>query len=105
MRAATAIAIVLAMASGHAAAQPKLNEVDVDKGPTSELYFRKRPPTPEAPVLSAELKRLLNATEKKRDDKRLEAIGQLRGFLASKPMPDTRAEGQFKLAELLWEEA
>ncbi len=80
-------------------------ELDVQRGPTSELYIRKRPPTPEAPVLSAELQDLLNKTEKRRDDKRIEAIGELRSFLTSKPIGDVKADGMFKLAELLWEEA
>ena len=60
---------------------------------------------PGAPVLSDQLKKLLESTEKKRDDKRIEAIGLLRGFLAANPTGDARAEGTFKLAELLWEEA
>ncbi len=81
------------------------HEVDTQRGPSSELYIRKRPPAPEAPVLSKELKDLLSSTEKKRDDKRLEAIGLLRNFLQSNPQGETRAEGMFKLAELLWEEA
>jgi tetratricopeptide (TPR) repeat protein len=84
---------------------PASKEIDVQRGPAAELYIRKRPPAPEAPVLSKELKDLLVTTEKKRDDKRLEAIGMLRQFLASNPADDTRADGTFKLAELLWEEA
>ena len=84
---------------------PASKEIDVQRGPTAELYIRKRPPAPEAPVLSQDLKSLLASTEKKRDDKRLEAIGMLRQFLASNPGQDTRADGVFKLAELLWEEA
>ena len=89
-----------------AAAQAPMKEVaTTSRGPTSELYIRKRPPSPEAPVLSSELKELLVSTEKRRDDKRLEAIGLLRGFLASKPTGEAKAEGLFKLAELLWEEA
>jgi tetratricopeptide (TPR) repeat protein len=88
-----------------AAAQKPEREVDTSRGPASELYIRKRPPAPEAPVLSAELKTLLASTEKRRDDKRLEAIGLLRGFLDSKPTGESRAEGTFKLAELLWEES
>jgi len=83
----------------------KMGEIDVDRGPTSELYIRKRPPIPEAPVLSQELKKLLNATEIKRDQKRLDAIAMLRAFLASDPLGDTKADGTFKLAELLWEES
>ena len=56
-------------------------------------------------MLSEELKRLLNATETRRDQKRLDAIEMLRAFLASDPLGDTKADGTFKLAELLWEEA
>ena len=102
-----ALAVAAAVLPAAAAAQPTAPErqVDTSRGPTSELYIRKRPPAPEAPVLSAELKTLLASTEKKRDDKRLEAIGLLRAFLDSKPTGESRAEGTFKLAELLWEEA
>ena len=75
------------------------------RGPTSDLYIRKRPVSPEAPILNRDLKALLASTEKRRDDKRLEAIGLLRGFLDSKPSGEARAEGTFKLAELLWEES
>jgi len=95
--------LVPALAYGQAA--PASKEIDVQRGPAAELYIRKRPPAPEAPVLDKELKELLATTEKKRDDKRLEAIGMLRQFLASNPGPETRADGTFKLAELLWEEA
>jgi hypothetical protein len=83
--------------------QPK--EVETMRGPASELYIRKRPAAPDAPTLSAELKKLLNSKEVERDKKRVEAIGLLRGFLDSKPTGDGRAEGLFKLAELLWEES
>jgi tetratricopeptide (TPR) repeat protein len=92
------------LALGDAAPMKDITS-STSRGPTSELYIRKRPPSPEAPVLDAELKKLLNSTEKKRDDKRFEAIGLLRGFLDSKPTGEARAEGTFKLAELLWEEA
>src|SRR5690348_16771278 len=74
----------LALVPAAALAQAPAREVQVTRGPTSELYIRKRPVTPEAPTLSAELKTLLASTEKRRDDKRLEAIGLLRGFLGSK---------------------
>ena len=99
--------LLIALAPAAARAESPAREVSVttSRGPTSELYIRKRPPSPEAPVLSKELKDLLASTEKRRDDKRLEAIGLLRGFLASKPVGDTKAEGIFKLAELLWEES
>ena len=86
-------------------ARAQVAEVNLDRGPTSELYLRKRPPVPEAPVLDAELKKLLASTEKKRDERRLEAIGLLREFLEGNPEGDGRADGLFKLAELLWEEA
>src|SRR5450432_435522 len=96
--------------SSSAFAQKQAAEIDVQRGPASELYIRKRPPAPEAPVLTKELKDLLNSTETARDAKRLEAIGLLRKFLEppppeQKPVGDSRAEGTFKLAELLWEEA
>ena len=88
---------------GRAAAQP--TEVNLDRGPTADLYVRKRPPTPEAPILADELKKLLGDATRKRDDKRLEAIALLREFLSGEPEGPTRADGMFKLAELLWEEA
>jgi tetratricopeptide (TPR) repeat protein len=99
--------LLLALIPAVASAQKAKGELQVStvRGPASELYIRKRPPTPEAPVLSKELKDLLLSTEKKRDERRLQAIGLLRQFLDSKPSGDARAEGMFKLAELLWEEA
>ncbi|MBS1119194.1 MAG: hypothetical protein H6Q90_1422, partial [Deltaproteobacteria bacterium] len=65
------------LAPGHAGAQTPApaREVQTSRGPTSELYIRKRPATPEAPILSKELKDLLATTEKRRDDKRIQAIG------------------------------
>lgn len=94
------------LSSAVAAAQAPARDVPTtSRGPTSELYIRKRPVAPEAPVLNQDLKTLLASTEKRRDDKRLEAIGLLRGFLDSKPSGEARAEGMFKLAELLWEES
>ena len=101
-RSLTVVAVLFATA---APAFGQVTEVDVDRGPTSELYIRKRPPPPAAPVLSAELKKLLASAEKKRDEKRIQAISLLRGFLGSRPTGDSRAQGLFKLAELLWEEA
>src|SRR5215510_12012993 len=103
--AAATLATLTTLTPGLATAQTPERQVDTSRGPTSELYIRKRPPAPEAPVLSSELKALLASTEKKRDDKRLEAIGLLRSFLDSKPTGESRAEGTFKLAELLWEES
>jgi tetratricopeptide (TPR) repeat protein len=99
------LALVALLASSTAFAQKQTQELDVQRGPAAELYIRKRPPAPEAPVLSKELKQLLETTEKKRDDKRIEAIGLLRSFLGSNPTGEVRAEGMFKLAELLWEES
>jgi TolA-binding protein len=104
MRAAL-VAAALCIVALPAAAQKPEREVATSRGPASELYIRKRPPAPEAPVLSAELKTLLASTEKQRDDKRLEAIGLLRAFLDAKPTGESKAEGTFKLAELLWEES
>ena len=76
------LALAVALSGpGVALAQKQAAEVDVQRGPAAELYIRKRPPAPEAPVLSGELKKLLASTEKRRDDKRIEAIGLLRAFL------------------------
>jgi tetratricopeptide (TPR) repeat protein len=97
--------IVLFLLPGVAFAQKPAREIEVTRGPATDLYIRKRPPAPEAPVLSTDLKQLLAATEKKRDDKRLQAIGLLRQFLTSRPTGEAKAEGMFKLAELLWEES
>ncbi len=100
------VLLALLLTPGLASAQAPMKDVTATtRGPTSELYIRKRPPAPEAPVLSTDLKKLLTSTEKRRDDKRLEAIGLLKGFLASNPSGEARAEGTFKLAELLWEES
>jgi tetratricopeptide (TPR) repeat protein len=99
------VVLGLTVAPSRAVAQKPEREVDTSRGPASELYIRKRPPAPGAPVLSAELKTLLSRAEKKRDDKRLEAIRLLRSFLDAKPSGESRAEGTFKLAELLWEES
>jgi tetratricopeptide (TPR) repeat protein len=101
-----AVGYALALALGLAGvAHAQVAEVNLDRGPTSELYLRKRPPVPEAPVLAPELQKLLASTTKQRDDRRIEAIGLLREFLAGNPEGDARADGLFKLAELLWEEA
>lgn len=104
-RLALALSIGLSVPVGSAYAQKPAQEIDVQRGPAAELYIRKRPPAPEAPVLSEPLKKLLLSTETRRDEKRNEAIGLLRGFLDSKPTGEARAEGMFKLAELLWEES
>lgn len=98
-----ALAGALALAAAPAAAQ--VSEVNLDRGPASELYLRKRPPVPEAPVLDPELKKLLDSTVTKRDNARIEAIGLLREFLDGNPEGEAQADGLFKLAELLWEES
>ncbi|MBA3465758.1 MAG: tetratricopeptide repeat protein [Deltaproteobacteria bacterium] len=98
--------LLLSSLTELAVAQAPARDVpSTSRGPTSELYIRKRPVAPEAPILNKELKTLLASTEKRRDDKRLEAIGLLRAFLGSNPSGEARAEGTFKLAELLWEES
>lgn len=102
-RALVAAALMLALPGGDALAQ--LSEMQLDRGPVADLYVKKRPAVPEAPTLPKELEALLVAKEKARDAKRSEAIGLLRTFLESKPTGASRAEGLFKLAELLWEES
>ncbi len=96
-----AATLLAAPALAHAQA----GDVELARGPAAELYVRKRPPAAAAPVLSPELRERLTSTETARDDKRLEAIDLLRGFLDGKPAGEARADGMFKLAELLWEEA
>ena len=99
-----ALALALAFAF-PAVAVAQDADVDLDRGAAAELYIRKRPPPPDSPALSPEIQKLLLEAEAERDAKRSEAIQLLRGFLAGKPEGDTRAEGLFKLAELLWEDA
>jgi hypothetical protein len=83
----------------------ELSEVQLDKSAASDLYVKKRPSAPEGPRLPKILQKRLLKIEKKVDQKRNEAIGLLKEFLASGPTGDGRAEGLFKLAELLWEDA
>ncbi len=97
--------VALATLAAPATIHAQLVEVELGRGPTKELYIRKRPATPEPPRIPAELNTLLLAKEKQADAKRGEAIGLLRSFLASKPARESRAEALFKLAELLWEES
>lgn len=87
------------------AAPPAPVEVDVDPSPAADLYLKRRPPAPEVPNLPPELKNRLLATEKQADAKRDEAIALLRTFLTHARSGPGRAEGLFKLAELLWEDA
>ncbi len=103
MRRLAVIVLLLAAATRPAAAQ--IAPADVVRAPTEDLYIKRRPPVPEAPDLTRDLEALLKVKEKKRDAKRAEAIKLLRGFLATKPTGEGRAEGLFKLADLLWEDA
>ncbi len=99
------VAILALLVCAPALAFAQAGDTELERGPTAELYIRKRPPVPEGPSLSPELQRLLTEAEAARDAKRAEAIGLLRTFLKGKPEGQTRAEGLFKLAELLWEDA
>ena len=99
------VAALVVITVGADVAHAQLAEVEIDRGPTSELYIKKRPTAPEAPALPEELAALLAEKRVARDGKRTEAIDLLRAFLASDPTGDSRADGLFKLAELLWEDA
>lgn len=90
---------------GPGAALAQSANVDLDRGATAELYIRKRPTPPATPASIPMLEKMLGEREKARNAKRKEAIALLRSFLDSKPTGGARAEGLFKLAELLWEEA
>src|SRR4029079_9379002 len=85
---------IVGLASPAAA---QMTEVNLDRGPASELYLRKRPPTSEAPILAPELKELRAYAEQERDGKRIEAIAMLREFLNGKPEGSAEGDGQFKL--------
>ena len=89
---------------GEAVAQ-ELVEVQLDKSASSDLYVKKRPSVPEGPRLPKILQKRLLKVEKKVDQKRAEAIKLLNEFLDSGPTGDGRAEGLFKLAELVWEDS
>ncbi|HWN67358.1 MAG TPA: tetratricopeptide repeat protein [Haliangium sp.] len=80
-------------------------DVELDRGPTAELYIRKRPPPPASPALPPELQTMLEDRETRAAAKREEAIGLLRAFIETEPTGDSRADALFKLAELLWEDA
>ena len=101
-----ACALVSALASPSAWAQQRPLEVavEVDKSAAADLYVKRRPPAPESPRLPRVLEERLTFVEGQADGKREEAIRLLRQFLASKPTGQGRAEGLFKLAELLWED-
>ena len=103
--ATAAVSLTLLILADARIAVAQVSEVNLDRGPASELYLRKRPPVPEAPILDPALKLLLASTETKRDNARIEAIALLREYLDGHPEGDAQADGLFKLAELLWEEA
>jgi TolA-binding protein len=90
-------AVALAQGSGPV-------EVELDKSAAKDLYVSRRPPTPSSPRIPKELLALLEKKEKQANAKRDEAIKLLKSFLATRPTGDSRAEGLFKLAELLWED-
>lgn len=102
---ALALVVIAPLARPVSAAPPTPVEIDVDASPAADLYLKKRPPAPEVPTLPPELKTRLVATEKRADAKRAEAIALLRTFLKHASSGPGRAEGMFKLAELLWEDA
>ena len=95
---------ILLLAAPALAQTPGPVEVELDKGAAKDLYVSRRPPIPEAPRIPKELLALLEKKEKQANAKRAEAIKLLEQFLASRPTGDSRAEGLFKLAELLWED-
>ena len=85
-------------------APPSEVSVQVEQSASADLYVKRRPPAPESPRLPDFLEKRLERTEHAADQKRDEAIHLLRQFLASGPTGEGRAEGLFKLAELLWED-
>jgi tetratricopeptide (TPR) repeat protein len=99
------VAILALAVAAPLAAQPSPTVVELDKSATRELYVSRRPPVPVSPRIPPELEALIAAKEKAADAKRAEAIALLREFLAARPRGDSRAEGLFKLAELLWEDS
>jgi tetratricopeptide (TPR) repeat protein len=104
IRGAAALAALLLVAGVPRPAGAQ-SDVELDRGPTAELYIRKRPPPPASPVIPAELQTMLTARETAANAKRTEAIGLLRAFIETEPTGEARAEALFKLAELLWEDA
>ncbi len=80
-------------------------EVKLDKSAASDLYIARRPTSPRTPKLPKILRKRLKKAEKGVIRKRNEAISLLRDFLDSSPTGSGKAEGLFKLAELLWEDS
>jgi TolA-binding protein len=103
-RLALAVVVTAAMAL-PAGGQPRERDLELDEGSAKDLYIRKRPAVPESPKIPKRLLPLIAKKERERDGKRKQAIGLLETFLASNPTGDGKAEGRFKLAELLWEDA
>jgi cellulose synthase operon protein C len=100
------VAVLATLAPAAARAQRAHEvEVDTDKSPAADLYVRRRPPAPESPHLPRVLAEQLDYVEGQVDLKRDEAIRLLRQFLAGNPTGAGRADGLFKLAELLWEDS
>ncbi|RMH44686.1 MAG: hypothetical protein D6689_01785 [Deltaproteobacteria bacterium] len=97
----------VALAAALAAPPPAVAQstAEIDEGAARDLYIRKRPPIPESPRIPKDLLPLIEKKERERDAKRREAIALLERFLAGKPTGKGEADGLFKLAELLWEEA
>jgi TolA-binding protein len=106
-RALIALMAIAAPATSRAqkAPAPMEVQVEVDKSAAADLYVRRRPLAPESPRLPRILQEELVQVEGQADAKRDEAIRLLRQFLAARPTGLGRAEGLFKLAELLWEDA
>ncbi len=96
------VATALLAAVSTASAQP--SELQLEQTAAGDLYLKHRPAVPVAPKLPKELEALLTKKEAAANKKRTEAIGLLRSFLGTQPTGDGRAEGLFKLAELLWED-
>jgi cellulose synthase operon protein C len=103
-RAAIRLAGVLACLLAAPAHAQREVAVEVDKSAAADLYVTRRPVVPESPRLPKKMEEHLEWVEGQADAKREEAIRLLRQFLAAKPTGLGRAEGLFKLAELLWED-
>jgi cellulose synthase operon protein C len=103
--AAALLVFALSSTSLDARADFRERDVEIDRSAARDLYIRARPPAPERPELPPVLAERLERTEAQVRDKRELAIRLLREFLAGEPTGDGRAEGLFKLAELVWEDA
>ena len=107
-RAALALALaasVTVAVGAEARAEPRERDVEIDRSAARDLYIRARPPAPRKPEIPEVLVTRLERAEALVAEKRAEAIALLRAFLDGGPTGEGRAEGLFKLAELLWEDA